>query len=70
MAKQEEGAPEGAERIGADEARARLGELIDRTWAKGETIVITRHADDRVVLIGIDQYRALTARRPLAAAAT
>ena len=47
-------------RIPADDARKRLGELIDRA-TDGERIVFTRHERDRVVLIGMRDYERLRA---------
>lgn len=47
--------------IGAEDARAQLGELIDRAGFKGERIVITRHGKPLVALIGMDDLAALDA---------
>jgi prevent-host-death family protein len=43
-------------RIAAEEARSKLGDLIDRAW-DGERLVVTRHDKDRAVLIGMRDYR-------------
>lgn len=47
-------------RIGADEARQQLGEIIDRAW-DGERFVITRHERERVVLLGFRDFERLQA---------
>lgn len=50
---------EGADaRVPAEEARQRLGELIDRA-TDGERIVITRNQRDRAVLISMRDYERL-----------
>jgi len=47
------------ETIPADEARQRLGELIDRAGFKNERIIITRHGKGIVALIGMDDLAVL-----------
>lgn len=49
-------------RVGADEARQQLGEIIDRAW-DGERFVITRHERERVVLLGYRDYERLVGER-------
>jgi prevent-host-death family protein len=43
-------------RVGADEARSKLGDLIDRA-IDGERVVVTRHEKDRAVLLGMRDYQ-------------
>ncbi len=45
------------------EAKARLSEVIARARRDGPQ-TITRHGEERAVLLSIEDYRALTARRP------
>jgi prevent-host-death family protein len=47
-------------RVGADDARPALGQLMDRAW-DGERIAITRHERERAVLLGWRTYVALRA---------
>ena len=47
-------------RIGADDARQQLGDVIDRAW-DGERIIITRHERERVVVLGWRDYERLKA---------
>ena len=49
------GGDEIAERIPADEARVKLGDVIDRALS-GERIVITRHAKDHAVVLSYRDY--------------
>jgi prevent-host-death family protein len=54
-------------RVGADDARPALGELMDRAW-DGERIAVTRHGRERSVLLGWRTYVGLRAmERELAA---
>lgn len=50
-----------ASRVAADEARAKLGDLIDRAGFKGERIVITRHDKDLVALVSMDDLQKIEA---------
>lgn len=43
-------------------AKARLSEVIERAREQGPQI-ITRHGADRAVVLSIEDYRALTARK-------
>lgn len=49
------------EEIQAQDARARLGELIDRAGFLGERIIITRNGKPLVALIGMEDLAALDA---------
>jgi antitoxin Phd len=43
-------------------AKARLSEVVERAHSEGPQI-ITRHGAERAVLLSIDDYRELTARK-------
>lgn len=45
--------------VTADDARLRLGDLIDRAGFGNERFVITRHGKRRVAIISIDDLDAL-----------
>ena len=45
------------------EAKMRLSEMIELACTKGPQ-VITRHGVDKVVVLSIEQYRALAAHKP------
>lgn len=45
--------------IPSDEARQRLGELIDRAGFRGERIVITRHGKPLVALVSMEDLAAV-----------
>ncbi|MBA2519916.1 MAG: type II toxin-antitoxin system Phd/YefM family antitoxin [Chloroflexia bacterium] len=45
------------------EAKARLSEVIEKAMHDGPQ-TISRHGTDRVVVISIEDYQALTARKP------
>jgi len=47
------------ETIPSDEARQRLGELIDRAGHRGERILISRHGKAIVALIGMEDLAVL-----------
>lgn len=47
--------------IPADEARAALGELLDRAGWRGERIAITRHGKPIAALVSIDDLKRLEA---------
>jgi prevent-host-death family protein len=48
--------------IGADEARQKLGDLIDRAGFQGERFVFTRHGKQLVALVSIDDLNTLESR--------
>lgn len=45
------------------EAKARLSEVIDRARTEGPQ-TITRHGTERVIVLSIEDYRALAAHKP------
>jgi antitoxin Phd len=45
------------------DAKTRLSEVIERARAEGPQ-TITRHGKERAVVLSIEDYRSLTARRP------
>lgn len=45
------------------QAKARLSEVIDEAQLKGPQ-TITRHGEDRAVVLSIEDFRKLTANRP------
>lgn len=45
------------------DAKARLSEVIERARAEGPQ-TITRHGTERAVVLSIEDYRALAARKP------
>ncbi len=53
--------------LGVEEARRVLGELVSRVSRERETVVITRRAREKAVLINYEEYRKL---QELAAEAT
>lgn len=44
--------------IAAEEVRDRLGDIIDRAW-DGERFRVSRHAKERVVILGVRDYERL-----------
>ncbi len=45
------------------DAKTRLSELIERAQSEGPQ-TITRHGSERAVVLSIEDYRALTAKKP------
>ncbi|MPY87761.1 MAG: type II toxin-antitoxin system prevent-host-death family antitoxin [Luteitalea sp.] len=45
------------------EAKARFGEVVERASTEGPQ-TITRHGAERVVMLSIEDYRALVAHKP------
>lgn len=47
-------------RIGQEEVRRKLPEVVDRA-REGERLIVTRHDRDQIVILGIKQYEQLRA---------
>ncbi len=52
------------ESIPSDEARQKLGDLIDRAGFRGERIVVSRHGKRIVALVDMDDLAFLERHRP------
>lgn len=61
MAATKKARKENDSRVSADNARARLGELLDRAGIGGERVIIQKHGKDRAVLIGMKDFEKVEA---------
>jgi len=56
--------------MGIEEARARLGEIVDRARLKDEPTRITRHGKPAVVVVGVQWFEHAAATLDMLAAAS